>query len=68
MPNFLRLTSTFCYEKTQDIEIKTFSDLLRQLSFKNVIYLSNQIIDLVDLFENPYKLLEIWEGTVHPFV
>jgi len=49
-----------CYEKAQNIKIKTFLELLRQLGFKDIMSLSNQIIALLDLFENPHKLLEIW--------
>ncbi len=51
-----------CYEKAQNIKIKTFSELLRQLGFKDVISLSNQIVTFTDLLENPDKLLKIWES------
>ena len=51
-----------CYEKAQNIKIKTFLELLRQLGFKDVISLSNQIVTFTDLLENPDKLLKIWES------
>ena len=52
----------FYCEKKRNIKVKTFSELLRQLGFKDVISLSNQIVAFIDLFENPCKLLKIWES------